>query len=256
MFFEKDLLSVHLLEVLELKQEAVNMWNDGRNFNALSFRFHADNTHLKTETADHALSTNSVAYVPARLNYRRISAKDELIVIHFDTMNYQTASIEAFLPKNAEVLAALFRQILDTWNKKEPGYRYRCSAILYEILAECYAQNYIPKPQISKIQRSVDYLLANFRNSDLSIGEIAKQSFMSEVYFRRLFQETYGTSPKKYIVNLRIQNAVGLIATGYYSLGEVAYLSGYNDYKYFSVEFKRIKGVSPSEYLYNYSEKP
>ena len=40
----------------------------------------------------------------------------------------------------------------------------------------------------------------------------------------------------------------------FYSIKEVATLSGYRDYKYFSTEFKRIKGVSPSEYLYNYKE--
>lgn len=92
----------------------------------------------------------------------------------------------------------------------------------------------------------------NYKKSDLSIKEIADKSFMSEVYFRRLFKEEYGISLQKYIINLRIQNALGLISTGYYSLKEIAYISGYNDYKYFSVEFKKNMGVSPSEYLYNY----
>ena len=92
----------------------------------------------------------------------------------------------------------------------------------------------------------------NYKNSNLSIAEIADRSFMSEVYFRKLFKEEYGVSPQKYIIDLRIQNAVGLIATGYYSLKEIAYMSGYNNYKYFSSEFKKVKGVSPSEYIYNY----
>ena len=77
---------------------------------------------------------------------------------------------------------------------------------------------------------------------------------MSEVYFRRLFKAEFGISPQKYIINLRMQNAVGLISTGYYSLQEVAYMSGYKDYKYFSVEFKRLMGVSPSGYEYNYQK--
>ena len=76
---------------------------------------------------------------------------------------------------------------------------------------------------------------------------------MTEVYFRKLFKQEYGVSPQKYIIDLRMQNAVGLIATGYYSLKDVAAMSGYNDYRYFSVEFKRKYGVSPSEYSYNYN---
>ena len=96
-------------------------------------------------------------------------------------------------------------------------------------------------------------MLKNYKKSDLSIKEIADRSYMSEVYFRKLFKEEYGVSPQKYVKNLRIQNAVGLISAGYYSLKEIAYMSGYNDYKYFSVEFKKKIGVSPSEYLYNYN---
>ena len=76
---------------------------------------------------------------------------------------------------------------------------------------------------------------------------------MSEGYFRKLFKEEFGISPQKYIIELRIQNAVALISKGYYSLKEIAYMSGYNDYKYFSVEFKKSMGVSPSEYIYDHT---
>ena len=251
MFFENDLLSFSILDVLELKQQDVYMLNRGRNFNALSFRFRSDAV-LITNTEKHSMKDHCVSYFPARLDYTRVATVDEMIVVHFDTINYSTKNIEYFISNDPDVLSKLFREILDVWNKKDLGYKYKCSAILCEIFAECYAQNYVSKPQNSKIHNSVAYLLKNYKKSDLSIKEIADKSFMSEVYFRKLFKEEYGVSPQKYIVSLRIQNAVGLISTGYYSLKEVAYLSGYTDYKYFSVEFKKNVGVSPSKYLYNY----
>ena len=71
---------------------------------------------------------------------------------------------------------------------------------------------------------------------------------MSEVYFRKIFKEDLGTSPQKYIIKLRLQKAADLIETGDYSLKEIAVMSGYNDYKYFSSEFKHLFGTSPSEY--------
>lgn len=250
MFFEKEILSFNILDVMELKQKNVHSINRGRNFNALSFRFHAD-IFLKTQTDEYHMKDHFVSYVPSRLDYSRSGQIDELIAIHFDTTNYSTNHIEYFIPRDSETLAQLFRKILACWKKKEPGYKYQCSALLYEIFGECYSQNFTPKPQTSKIQNSVDYILKNYTNHELSLREISARSFMSEVYFRKLFKEEYGISPQKYIINLRIQNAVGLISTGYYSLKEVAYLSGYNDYKYFSVEFKKAKGLSPSEYLYH-----
>ena len=253
MFFEKDLLSFNILDVLELKQKDVNMFNSGRNFNALSFRFRSDAV-LLTKTQKHSMKDNCVSYFPARLDYTRVATVDEMIVVHFNTINYNTKNIEYFIPDDPTVLSQLFREILDVWNKKRLGYKFKCSAILCEIFAECYTQNYYSKPQNPKIHNSVEYLLKNYKKRDLSIKEIADKSFMSEVYFRKLFKEEYGISPQKYIVNLRIQNAVGLISAGYYSLKEIAYMSGYNDYKYFSVEFKKKMGISPSEYLYNYED--
>ena len=253
MIFEKESLGFTILDVIELHQKDINSFNSGRNFNALSFRTKAD-TLLRAESKEYVMTDNSVAYVPARLDYTRISAEDELIVIHFYIMNYQSKEIELFVAKDPEKMSELFRRILSVWNEKETGYRYRCTAILYEIFAECHAQIAPSEVKSSKIQKSVDYIHENYKNGDITIADVAKRSFMSEVYFRKLFKEEYGVSPQKYIVNLRIQNAAGLISTGYYSLKEVALMSGYNDYKYFSVEFKRIMGISPSEYFYNFEE--
>ncbi len=253
MFFENEMISFNILDVIRLNQKNVNTFNRERNFSALSFRFRAD-TVLTTNSQKFRLKDNSVCFVPSRLDYYRKSNEDDLIVIHFDATNHNDRDIECFMPRSPENLSKLFKRILNCWDKKEAGYKYRCSAILYEILAECYAQNFIPKVSNSPIQKSVDYLLANYKKTDVTIKEIAEKSFISEVYFRKLFKEEYGMSPQKYIINLRIQNAVGLISTGYYSLQEAAYLSGYADYKYFSTEFKKIKGISPSKYFYNYQK--
>ena len=251
MFFEKEMLSFCILDVLELKQTDVAMFNSGRNFSALSFRYRSDAV-LETESHKYYMKDNFVSYVPARLDYKRTSGTDELIVIHFDMANYNAREIECFAPREPGVLAEMFLEILRVWNGRELGYKHKCSALLYSIFAECYVQNFAPKAVNSKIQGSVDFLLSNYKKSDLSIKEIADKSFMSEVYFRKIFKKEYGISPQRYIITLRIQNAVGLISTGYYSLKDVAYMSGYNDYKYFSVEFKKEMGISPSEYLYNY----
>lgn len=75
---------------------------------------------------------------------------------------------------------------------------------------------------------------------------------MSEVYFRKLFKKEFNTSPKKYVIDSRIKHAVSLINSGLYTLKEIASLCGYTDYKYFSVEFKKMTGKSPSEYTYSF----
>lgn len=254
MFFENEMISFHILDVVALRQENVYMQNGGRNFSALSFRIHAD-TRLETATATYHLTDNCVAYVPARTDYKRSAARDEMIVIHFDAIDYYTKEIEFFKAERPEVLKDLFLEILQRWNKKDVGYKYKCAALLYEIIEECYRQNFHTKTENPKIKNAVAYLHAHYTDENLSVETLAKKAYMSEVYFRKLFKKEYGVSPQKYVIKLRMQHAVGLISTGYYSLKEVADLSGYRDYKYFSVEFKKAFGVSPSEYLYNYVEQ-
>lgn len=249
MIFEKDILSISLLDVLYLRQENVNMINAERNFDALSFRIRSD-ACLKTEKNSHQMKNGSVGLIPARLNYRRNASVDELIVIHFHTAEQTDRSIITFNPEDTEKFAVLFNKILKCWESKEEGYKYKCTAILYEIFAECHKQ--YPKPKASRIQPSLDYINENYTSPQLTIKEIADRSFISEVYFRRLFKEELGMSPQKYIIKLRLQRAVFLMSTGYYSLKEIALMSGYEDYKYFSSEFKREKGVSPSKYNYNF----
>lgn len=251
MFFENEIVNFNILDVIKLNQTNINMNNSGRNFCALSFRIHSD-TVLKSETNEYILTDNCISFVPARVNYTRVSSVDELIVIHFDIINGHTKDIEFFLPEKAENFKRLFEEILYCWNKKETGYKYKCSAIFYEILSNCHSQNFKFTPPISKIHSSVQYMLNHYKEPNLSIPEIANQSFVSEVYFRKLFKKEYGSSPQKYIVFLRIRYATELISTQYYSLKEVALMSGYRDYKYFSTEFKKYIGCSPSEYFYNF----
>lgn len=250
MIFEKEMLPLNILDVLKLDKKSVNSFNSGRNFDALSFRISSDAV-LRTEKAEYKTGDYSICYVPAGLDYRRIASYDCLIAVHFQTAGYVCREIEHLVPSDKEHFKALFERIYERWSSREAGYKYECTAILYEIFSLCYRENEKPRAKDSRIRKSVDYIHKNYKKKDLTIAEIASLSFMSEVYFRRLFKEEFGVSPKKYIVNLRIQNVISLVSSGYYTIKEAALMSGYDDCKYFSSEFKKIKGVCPSDYLYN-----
>lgn len=254
MIFEKEQLAFNLLDVIELDQRNINIFNSGRNFDALSFRYCAD-TVLKTETQSVSLSDNSVCYVPAGLDYTRTSKNDHLIVIHFNSLNYFTKSIEFCYPRNTERLSATFKRILELWNSKPAGYKHLGSAIFCEVFAILYGEFGHISAYDKRIHSSVKYITENYSDPEISVKRAAEVSGMSEVYFRKLFKENFGSSPKKYIIDLRIKQAVNLIGSGYFTLSEISEMCGFSDSKYFSTEFRRVTGVSPSKYCYNYIEK-
>ena len=253
LIFGQDNIAFQILDVLYFEQENVKLNNKGRNFEALSFRLEAD-TVIESESRRLELKKNSVCYFPSGVSYRRTSAREKFIVVHFKALNYPSDKIECFYPENPSKYEALFKEMLDCYNKKEVSYKYETASILNRIFAELYRDNK-PERVSSPIERSLEYIENNFMKSDFSLCLAAEKSAVSETYFRRLFKKEFGVSPKKYVINRRMEYAATLIISGYYSLNEVALKCGYDDYKHFSVEFKKIKGISPSKYGYNFTVK-
>lgn len=253
MIFEQETVVFQILEVLSLDQGNINMYNHNRNFDALSFRYESD-TMLKTKKNQVRLFDNSICFVPSAVDYTRESKKDKLIVIHFKTFNYHSNEIECFVPDDYNKYASLFNKILSCWEEKEIAYKHNTAALLNNIFAELYKDNKPLHNYNSKIYPSIKYIKENFLKHDFSLQTAAEKSLMSETYFRKLFKEEFHISPKKYVIDCRIKYAASMIMTGYFTLQEIAPMCGYDDYKHFSVEFKRIMGVSPSKYKYNYSE--
>ena len=251
MIFEQETVAFQILDVLYLDQKMIKTYNYNRNFDALSFRFEAD-TVIETDKTQLELTDNNICFFPADINYTRNAKKDKMIVVNFKCFGYYSTEIESFMPAKPEKYRVLFEEMLDYWNKKSVSYKHKASSVLNRIFAELYKDNKSLENQNSKIYQSVKYIKGNCLKKDFSLKTAAEKSMISETYFRKLFHQEFGISPKKYVIQVRIKHAASLIITGYHTLQEIADICGYEDYKHFSVEFKKITGVSPSKYTYNY----
>ena len=88
----------------------------------------------------------------------------------------------------------------------------------------------------------------SFGRAELTVSRLASEAGVSSVYFRREFKGCFGISPIEYIKKVRIENAKALLSTAMYSVSEVATHCGFDSISYFSYEFKRITGETPSGY--------
>ena len=253
MIFEYDSQAFHILDVLYIEQKDTKIYNQNRNFDALSFRIEAD-TVLEYDENIIEVYSNSICYFPSNINYIRTAKKDKMIVVHFKSFTYTSNEIEYFSPENPSKYADLFGEILNCWEKKSTSYKHEAASILNMIFAEAYKDNKTEEIIEPKIQPAVKYIKENCFKTDFSLSDATKEIMFSEPYFRKIFKKEYGISPKQYVINRRIKYAASLIIAGYYTLSEISELSGYNDYKHFSVEFKKIMGVSPSKYAYSFKD--
>lgn len=97
---------------------------------------------------------------------------------------------------------------------------------------------------IGKAKRYINAHLSE----DISVANIAELFFVSPTYFSRLFKRTTGQGCNEYIVQKRIERACVLLETTNFSTGKIAGMVGYSDTNYFSMAFKKQRGVSPTHY--------
>ena len=93
------------------------------------------------------------------------------------------------------------------------------------------------------------YICLHLADSGLSVEEIARRHGVSRSYLYTVFETMLGCHPAEYIRQLRLRQACRLLKSGRWLLSEVAAESGFSSLSVFSRSFRRMTGVSPSEYM-------
>ena len=101
------------------------------------------------------------------------------------------------------------------------------------------------------MQQVMQVMEEQMENSELTVDEFAQLLNLGRSAFYQKLKSIIGLSPVDFIREIRIKRAVQLIDSGEYNFSQVAYMTGFNDPKYFGKCFKRRMGMTPSEYKEN-----
>jgi AraC-like DNA-binding protein len=91
-------------------------------------------------------------------------------------------------------------------------------------------------------------LLARIDDPTPTIDEIAAELNVSPFHFTRQFQAVFGVTPHQYRIQVRLDRAKDLLASGTRSVTEVCMDVGFSSLGSFSTLFTRRFGESPSAY--------
>lgn len=98
------------------------------------------------------------------------------------------------------------------------------------------------------MQQVMEVMEKQMDNSEFTVDEFAQELSMGRTVFYQKLKAIIGLSPVDFIRDMRIKRAKQLMDSGEYNISTVAYMTGFNDPKYFSKCFKKQFGISPSEY--------
>jgi AraC family transcriptional regulator len=99
----------------------------------------------------------------------------------------------------------------------------------------------------ANLLRTVRYMEDNLSDT-IHLETLASQACMSKYHFCRVFKRHVGMSPMHCLVVMRVEQAKELLNREGVSVSMAAYRSGFDDLSEFNKQFKKVTGLTPSDY--------
>lgn len=146
----------------------------------------------------------------------------------------------------------LFRHAIDVALNESSHFQILLAGIANHLLGLmfCLDQNEKlndNKTIISKIDLARGWMHEELE-TQVSIQDIANRLGMSYSSFRKYFKNYTGISPAHYLKDIRLQHAKALLRTTDMSIKEIAYRLHFETSDYFSSQFHKKMGISPTEF--------
>ena len=125
--------------------------------------------------------------------------------------------------------------------------RYSNTVVLQKKLAASPPKATKSKSDTEIFNRVVDYL-ENHLNTHVTIDQICKANLIGRSQLQKIFREKSGLSIIEYFSKMKIDAAKQMIRTNRLNFTQISEQLGYTSIHYFSRQFKKLTGMTPSEY--------
>ncbi len=210
----------------------------------------------------------------------RLSAGDIFLIRPFSEIEYYADSLEPWeyfwvnftgtdaasilsltdFSENSPVISGCGNEIINTMKAiasnegKASSDSIELTGLLYILLSQLVRIS-SKKSKLSRkelehlhcIKAAEEYIAANYP-LPISVEDIAAAAGVSRTTLFRLFRTELNTTPADFLIDFRINQAKKLLSSTDISVTAVARSAGYEDNLYFSRAFRRITGMSPTEF--------
>jgi len=157
-----------------------------------------------------------------------------------------------------ERIVDLYQKAIEIANEERAGYQQALGGIVMHILGLMFYRDKTRDFEDEELIKKINKAKVIMRESiyeDICPKEIAENLNMSYSGFRRIFKELSGTSPLKYILEIKLNEAKLLLSNSTKSVKEISYSLNFDNPDYFVIFFKKRMGLTPVEYRKNVGNK-
>lgn len=196
-----------------------------------------------------------------RLRYQRILGSAEVLVVHLPLEWIARAgdtAASAFTRTtalgNSASLATLAREMQAEVERRGATGRLYAESLSLAFIS--YAASCLRKSEPAGGPRTLgfderrkvrDFILSHLAD-DPSLSELASVVGLGPRHFSALFGRTFGCSPYRYVLNLRLAEAARLLSSTSRDVREIAYELGFCSQSHFTAMFRKAYGVTPGRY--------
>lgn len=221
------------------------------------FIFSSNEYHCITEVGDNGLGLTNMHFEP---RYLWGNSNDSLSEANINLCFYHSKNFKNRIPADkADAIHSYVNGIKKELTNKQIEYHLQVKSMLNLLLIEL-VRNFgytdesgsVSSMQFKSIQKTLSYIDEHFTEK-LSLAELSEMAGMSPNYFSAFFKKMSGITLWDYINSKRIDLAVRMIRgreSGKNML-EIATLCGFNNTAHFNKMFKRMTGMTPTEYKKN-----
>lgn len=95
---------------------------------------------------------------------------------------------------------------------------------------------------------SAKYYIDEYFERSITAADLSAVSGISASHLRTLFRRTYGETPNRYLNRVRVEKAKEMLASGMFTISEVAESCGFLNVHYFSRVFREYTSTTPGRY--------
>ena len=227
----------------------------------------AEDEHFSVETGQYLLMP------PTPRQHGDLPSDCDFYWLHFaplspcetlDAVNVPEADALSLLIPVTGTLRSLHRMVIHIKhpNSSEPRYglrsmnNFHTSVILSELSAQCTVSRRYHQTADNRqlYQDVVDYITRNICQN-LKVADIAQYFGYNEKYLTTYFRRHGSVSIKQFVLLQKMEHAKAELSETNHTIAQIAYNIGYTDPHNFSNAFKKVTGLTPSDYRESYSQR-
>lgn len=121
----------------------------------------------------------------------------------------------------------------------------------YELLSSSAFVQYVDEADCERMNRVYQFILDHYAKNP-TLEEVSRIANMSTTAFCRYFKSRTNKTYTRFLNEIKVGNACKLLIDNELSISQVCFETGFNNFTHFNNQFKKIIGLTPTQYQHEH----